>query len=300
MKKALLLLLLGMLVLPVPGSAQEALPEEVIAMFEYDASAPLAIEEVSSEQRGSVTVKDIAYPSPVTGKPIKAYLVLPAGEGKFPGVLYVHWYEPENPTSNRTEFLDEAVNMAEQDGIVALLPETMWSEWTWYQQGRTLESDYDDASRQVIELRRGLDVLLAQVQVDSERVAYVGHDFGAMYGTLMGAVDQRPDAYVLIAGASNFNQWMLFGVPEDRAGLADYKAKMDELAPTRFISQVNAPVLFQFGTEDFYTPQADYEDYFAAALDPKTLKTYKTEHAMILDEIREDRLAFLREHLKLQ
>ncbi|MBZ0280159.1 MAG: hypothetical protein K8L97_05430 [Anaerolineae bacterium] len=302
-KKALVLLIV-LLATSLPLMAQEAtpepLPEELTAMFDYDQSAPLVITEASTEtQMEDVTVKDIAYPSPVTGDPITAYLVVPPGEGPFPGVLYVHWYEPSSPTSNRTQFLEEAVSLAKTDGVMSLLVSTMWSEPTWYQQGRSLESDYDDAIRQVIELRRGLDVLLAQPNIDAERVMYVGHDFGGMYGSLLAGVDHRAKAYVIIAAASNFNQWMLFGVAEDTAGLAEYKAHMDEIAPTRFIAQAGAPVLFQMGTEDFYTPQDDVDAFFAAAVEPKTLKVYKTEHAMALDEIREDRLSFVREQLGL-
>jgi pimeloyl-ACP methyl ester carboxylesterase len=175
----------------------------------------------------------------------------------------------------------------------------MWSDPNWYQDGRTLESDYDDAIRQVIELRRALDVLLSQPQIDTERVAYVGHDFGAMYGSVMAGVDHRASAYVLIAGASDFNQWMLFGVPEDQTGLDDYKAQMAELAPARFIGLADAPVLFQFGTEDFYTPQEDIDAFVAGAAEPKQVKLYDTEHAMDLPEIRADRLIFLIEQLGL-
>ncbi|MBC7812934.1 MAG: hypothetical protein H7175_17390 [Burkholderiales bacterium] len=274
-------------------------------MFDYDQNAPLEIEEVGTEMRGDVTVKDITYTSPVDGRPLSAYLVLPdaakaSADGTFPAVLYIHWYEQESPTANRTQFLDEALMLAEENGVVSLLPETMWSVSNWYNEGRTIDSDYQDAINQVIEFRRALDVLLAQPGVDPERVAFVGHDFGAMYGSLMGAVDQRPTAYVMIAGASNFNQWMLFGVDETQPGVDEYKAHMEELAPTRFIGQVApAPVLFQFGTEDFFTPQEDYEAFFAAATEPKQIMTYATEHAMLLDEIQADRLAFLREQLGL-
>ena len=269
-------------------------------MFDYQQDAPVSLQEVTAERRGEVTVKDVTYTSPVDGSDIAAYLIVPPGEGPFAGILYVHWYEPSSPSSNRTQFVDEAVMLAEEYGVVSLLPGTMWSEPTWYQEGRTLESDYDDALHQVIELRRALDVLLAQPGVDPERVGYVGHDFGAMYGSLMGGVDRRPQAYVMIAGASDFNQWMLFGVPDDQPGLEVYRARMAELAPARFVGQVGAPVLFQFGTEDFYTPDTDYEAFYAAAVEPKQIALYDTEHAMDLPEIREDRIAFLAEQLQLE
>lgn len=277
----------------------EPLPQELLDMFDYDANAPLDLEIVGTEMRGNVTIQDVTYTSPVDGEAITAYLIVPPGEGPFPAVLFVHWYESTSPLSNRTQFVDEAVALAETYGVISLLPETMWSDPDWYQQGRSLDTDYADAFHQVIELRRGLDVLLSQPGVDTSRVAYVGHDFGAMYGSLLAGVDHRASAYVLIAGASDFNQWMLFGVPDDQPGLDAYKAQMAELAPSRFIAHAGAPVLFQFGTEDFYTPQSDIDAFVAGAVEPKTVKLYPTEHAMDLPEIRDDRRAFLVEHLAL-
>jgi dienelactone hydrolase len=297
----LVLVAAGLCILPI--AAQEATPEplpaEVIDMFDYDQHAPLNVEELSSEMRGDVTVKDITYTSPVDRSAIAAYLVVPPGDGPFPGIVYAHWFELGDPTSNRTQFLDEATQLAERDGVMSIHVETMWSDPRWYQEQRTLDSDYDDAIQQVIELRRAFDVLLAQPGIDPERLAYVGHDFGAMYGSLLAGVDQRPVAYVMIAGASDFNHWMLFGVPSNQPGLDEYKARMEELAPTRFIAHAGAPVLLQFGTHDFYTPQADIDAFFAAAVEPKQLELYETEHAMRLPEIQEDRLAFLRENLGL-
>ena len=277
----------------------EPLPQEVIAMFDYDQDSPLNIEEVSSEMRGDVEIKDITYTSPVDDSEISAYLIVPAGEGPFPGILYVHWLENGDPTSNRTQFVDEAVGLADTDGVMSLLISTMWSEPNWYER-RSLATDYEDALQQVIELRRALDVLFAQPQIASERIAYVGHDFGAMYGSLMAGVDHRPIAYVMIAGASNFNHWMLFGVSSTTPGLDEYKAHMDELAPTRFIGQADAPVLFQFGTIDFYTPREDIDLFYAAAAEPKQLELYQSGHPMNLRQIQEDRLAFLREQLGLE
>src|SRR4051794_10949579 len=82
------------------------------------------------EREGGVTVRDITFAS-LTGSRTPAYLVTPAGKGPHPGILYVHWYEPPDPTSNRTEYLEEAVTLA-RSGVVSLLPATMWSDFKWF------------------------------------------------------------------------------------------------------------------------------------------------------------------------
>ena len=88
--------------------------EEGDPMFEYDVQAPLDLEELSPPQdRDSVIVRDIAYVSPRGGK-VTAYLVVPAGNGPFAGLLFLHpgqW--------DRSGFLDEAIRCA-QLGAVAL------------------------------------------------------------------------------------------------------------------------------------------------------------------------------------
>jgi pimeloyl-ACP methyl ester carboxylesterase len=62
---------------------------------------------------------------------------------------------------------------------------------------------------QTIEVRRAIDLLLLQPEVDPKRVGYVGHDYGAMYGSIVAGHDKRVKAYVLIAGMGNFGDWSL-------------------------------------------------------------------------------------------
>ncbi len=163
-------------------------------LFDYDKSAPLDIREVGVEQRGDVTVRDITFVG--VKDPIKAYLVAPAKPGPHAAILYVHWFgNPE--TTNRTQFLNEAVALADR-GVVSLLVDTMWAQRGWWK-SRKPETDLAGGVGQVVELRRALDLLLAQPGVDPARLAMVAHDFGAMFGAVAGAADQRPNAYVLLA-----------------------------------------------------------------------------------------------------
>src|SRR5690349_19164277 len=120
-----------LVVLANPMLAQDAKPltaKEISTVFAYDQNAPLDIKDVGSETRGDVVIRDITFVSPGTEQPISAYLIAPSASGTdYAGVLYVHWYEPKAKTSNRTQFVDEAVKMAEK-GTVSLLVSTMWSD----------------------------------------------------------------------------------------------------------------------------------------------------------------------------
>jgi hypothetical protein len=83
--KALVFFLL--LAFPLSAYAQSAAART--ALFRYK-DLPVTVNEVSSEQRGDVTVRDITF-SPGPGREIKAYVVVPKGNGPFAGVLWVHW-----------------------------------------------------------------------------------------------------------------------------------------------------------------------------------------------------------------
>ena len=115
-----------------------------------------------------------------------------------PAILFLHWYGPPNPSSNRTQFLPEAVELA-GSGVVSLLVDTPWSKERWFGT-RDSAKDYEFTVQMAKDVRRALDVLLAQPDIDKARIAVVGHDFGAMWGALAVAADPRVTHFVYAAG----------------------------------------------------------------------------------------------------
>ena len=262
-------------------------------LFRYNDKANVTVKEVSSEQRGDVTVRDITF-SPGPGRETKAYLIVPKGSGPFAGILWVHWLGEEK--SNRTQFLDEAIELAPK-GVVSLLVDAMWSEPKWFG-NRVPDKDYENSIRQVIELRRALDLLLSQPNVDKTRIGFVGHDYGAMYGMLMAGVDQRVNTFVFIAATQSLNDWAFLG-PQPKSKAA-YLKQNSNLELTDSLRRVrNASKLFQFGKGDFYVSQADAAVLFAAAPEPKQRKMYDASHKMESNEIERDRDEWLVKQLKL-
>ncbi len=249
---------------------------------------------------GDVKVRDVTFASASGGR-TAAYVVEPArAKGKGLGLLYVHWYESHARDTNRTQYLGEAIELA-QSGAVSLLIETMWSHPEWFFQ-RERKDDYANSLKQVRELRRALDVLAAHPNVDPGRIAYVGHDFGAMYGALLTQTEARPiAAWALQAGTTSFSDWFLLGRPR-LEGEARRKF-IDELAPLDPVKSIGkaspAPVFFQFSTNDPFVPKAKAEEFFAAAKDPKKIAWYETGHGLNVKSIQE-RIAWLKEVLKLK
>ena len=258
-------------------------------LFDYDRSRPLDV-------RQDIQVRDISFAN-LSGGRTQAYVVRPAKKGRYAGVLFVHWYEPESADSNRTQFLQQATELA-RHGTVSLLVETMWSDPKWFL-ARDPSADYANSVKQVKELRRALDVLLADPEVDPNRVAYVGHDFGAMYGAVLSGVDRRPKAWALQAGTTSFSDWYLLARKLDQAGRKQVVDELAPLNPVKFIaSAAPAPVFLQFGRKDKYVPEAKAQEFFEAAKEPKRIEFYDAGHALNQQAI-DDRQPWLIQVLKL-
>ncbi|GAA4368296.1 hypothetical protein GCM10023185_40930 [Hymenobacter saemangeumensis] len=271
------------------------------ALLPYQPTAPLAVRTLSTKSEGGVVVEDLTFASASGGEPVPAYLVRPEGsERAGAGVLFVHWYAPAAPSSNRSQFLAEARELARR-GVVSLLVSTFWSDPARYQE-RRWQDDYQNTINQAIDLRRALDVLLAQPGVQAGRLACVGHDYGAMFGALAVAADTRVKAFVSIAGASRFADWYSFGSASGRpegAELAAFQAQLAPLDPITVLPNSKAAVFFQVGEADRFTPRADFVGLYVAAAEPKRLATYSCGHEMSLPIIQHDRLAWLQEQLRL-
>jgi predicted esterase len=271
--------------------------QDPASMFAYDRSRPVDLVTTGSEARGGALVADVTYET-LTRTRRAAYLVTPSNpaSGRHPAILFVHWYEPPNPTSSRKEFLPDAIELA-GEGVVSLLVDTMWSSPEWFT-SRNPENDLGHSIEQVKELRRAIDVLVSRPGVDPSRLFYVGHDFGAMYGALVAGVDApRLKGYVFMAGTRSFSDWFLLWPKRDDAAKADVIHRLAPLDPTRHLPKAGAlPMLFQFATRDKFVTKAAAEALVASAAGPKDVRWYDAEHALNADATR-DRLAWLRARL---
>jgi cephalosporin-C deacetylase-like acetyl esterase len=255
------------------------------ALFNYDAAIPLGVIEKGVEKRGGATVRDITF-NALMGKDTAAYIVMPEGKGPFAAVFWVHWLgEPE--TTNRTQFLNEAVKLASQ-GVVSVLVDTMWSTAVnpdWFGK-RVPEEDYANSIKQVVALRRGMDLLLSQPNVDKARVAIVGHDYGGMYSMMMAGVDQRARAHVWVAVVPSLNDWAFLG-PQPKSKAA-YLRQNAMLELTDYLRQTRSTSTFvQFGAKDVYVSRVE-GGMVANAAGTKNRKIYEA-----------DRTAFLQKELGL-
>jgi dienelactone hydrolase len=280
--------------------------EDISQYFTYDDTKLFNVEVIKEEVLPSgITVREISYDAydktiNTSGK-ISAYVVMPAGDGPFPGILYFHWLGHFN--SNKEEFLEEAKEMAGQ-GIAGVLID---GYFPWKAAPSELEKDKELVRYQVIEVRRALDYICSLPEIDKEHIGYVGHDYGAMFGTVAAGIDKRVSCYVLMTAMGNFTDWFIQywphtnkdGTALDEAGKNEYRAAMSEIDPVNFIkAAAPAKLFFQFADNDVFISKETAEELYEAASEPKEEKTYSAQHELESEEAKQDRINWLLDNLK--
>ena len=265
------------------------------AMYAYDAAktGPVTYGAPRTLAPG-ITARAIEYMS-ASGHKITGEIVSGAATTPQPGVLFVHWLG-EAATTNHSEFEKDAQALAAH-GVTSILVDAMWAVPNWFDHmGASVEGDSKATIDQVIDLRTALDVLLVQKNVDASRIAYVGHDFGAMFGAFMASVDTRAKYWVYLAGNPSLTAWYTLGKKSpthDRYVAA--MAKFDILGALR-ASKPKA-VLLQFSAHDEYVTPAEALAFLAAAALPRGAFFYDSDHSLATPQAFKDRQAWLVEHL---
>jgi pimeloyl-ACP methyl ester carboxylesterase len=260
------------------------------AQFDY-APQPIGVRTFHTNRLSGVIVRSITYRAP-GHDPVRAYLVTPTSVGPHPAVMFLHWLD--GPTdSNRGEFLHEAISLAEGPRhVVSLLPQLTFP-FSYGPVGDV--RDKDAVVKQVVQLRRGLDLLDARSDVDPNRVAVVGHDYGAMYGAIVAAVDRdRVRADVILAADATMANWFVtyfLDLPAEQ--VAPYEQMLAGVDPIRYLGHAPRQVLLQYATEDIYIPHGVAERMHRAAGPSATFLTYDTGHALQVPAAQIDRDSFV-------
>jgi cephalosporin-C deacetylase-like acetyl esterase len=279
-----------------PTSAQTG------GLFAYDASAPLDVRETSSTVADGVRTIELSYASPKGGR-VPATLVLPASAGRAPAVVFQHGAGD----ASREDFRLEAVDLA-RSGLASLLVDaplarSPYRNWMTFQL-----RDRSGYVQNVVDLRRGIDLLERRAEVDASRLALVGHSYGGSIAGVVAGADPRVDLVVAMAAPGRMTDFLrLQGRawvrraptrlrPSRRRQLARYLAYMRAVDAAEHVGRTTAPILFQFGRRD-ELPARWFQTYVDAAPAGNRVEWYDAGHALCECATR-DRKAWLLERLR--
>jgi len=281
--------------------------QSVAHVFDYEAKQSLDIHDKIIEESSDGTLHDITYLSP-KGGPVAAYLIVPKGEGPFAAVLFGHW-----GNGTRAEFIPEAKVYAKA-GAISLIPDYPWDRpQPWRKTPDHFdkpELDREAEIQAVVDLRRGIDLLLARPDVDPKRLAYVGHSYGAQWGSILSAVDKRMKTSVLMAGVAEMGDILLRGddpsLLELRKGqpagqLEKYAQVTGDIDAIHFVGHAAPiPLLLQFANFEQYFDKVSMQHYVAAASEPKKVLYYDTGHDLNDPQALQDRYDWLVKYINLR
>ncbi|MDD2836190.1 MAG: alpha/beta fold hydrolase [Methanothrix sp.] len=177
--------------------------------------------------------------------------------------------------------MDEAITLA-RSNAVCLLIDAPWAKGAEF--GKRASDRPEDVRDWFIEiaidLRRAVDLISSLPVVDINRIAYVGHSMGALFGGILAGVDRRIKAGVLMAGIGSFTDVAQLNMPS-LAGeeLERYNTIMEPIDSIGYIK--NAPpsaLFFHFGRADAFFPRQKFLEYYGAASDPKSIQWYDVDH----------------------
>jgi dienelactone hydrolase len=300
------------LVLILPTAFAQESYDALLRHWDYDGRTAPNLQHSGLQKRDGVSIYDVSFTSPVenrstyvgpNGGVVTAYLVVPPGAGPFPAVVFGHWCMPGSDKKNRTEFLEEAIVLA-HSGVISLLPDHVIVHPGFVEDNTPLNDQQIEVEiQQVVNLRRGADLLQARNDVDKKRLAYVGHSCDASIGGLLSGIDRRFKAFVLMAGDLSFE------IDKKTKAFQDYRRKVgsekfDAFAAKyswtdegKYISHAApSPMFLQYATDEPFLNGDMARQYLEIVSEPKKLRVYEASHALNAEATR-DRIAFLAEQL---
>jgi dienelactone hydrolase len=309
----ILLFTLALLAASASAIAQTEAPkaEELDNHYNYSSRMALGFSEGSVEQRGKSMLIELTYVGQSDEDHVPAYLVMPHGNGPYPAIVWVHWLKPGSRHANQDEFLDEALALA-HSGVVSLLIEVPQARPTYVAEKEpydALRQTSDMTQRTVVEVRRGVDLLMTRRNVDRNRIAVVGHSWGAHAGAIVAAVDKRVSSFVLMAGRFS-DQESLFA-SKDPAAQAQVKEIGEEKLrdffhdyawsdPINFLPHTDGKSIFlQYGDQDSIPRDQAQKWFDAFSAKDKKIEFYPAGHALNNTALL-DRARWLEQHLKFK
>ena len=261
------------------------------SLFAYDVNAPLNLQQAVESTTKGVEVSAISFSSPDGGS-ATGLLFDPVERSSLrPGVVLMH-----GMPGNARQTQPQAQVLAEHGAVVIAIDAPFARRG-----GPPIRFSTEDRAEQIQlikDLQRAVDVLRARVNVDDERIAYLGISYGGAMGALFAGIERRLKAAVLVVGDGGLVSHETG--PEDSyiAGLScavrlNWFKAMVPIEPIRFIAHASpTALLLQSGRFDTLVPAADAQLLHAAAPDPKTIRWYDAGHGLTQQAVF-DRLDWL-------
>ena len=233
--------------------------------FAYEAERSLAVLDRGVVDRDyPIAIHDVSYAA--GDDTVDAFLAVPPGEKRRAAVVYVH-----GAGSTRDSMIGPALWLAARGAVTLAITAPSSAASPPAASGTLDRLEWHKALeiRDVIAVRRAVDLLAARDDVDPGRLGFVGWSAGARTGALLSSVEPRLHSLVLISGGSAPVSEFVQAAPTDlRAQVDDVMSSID---PLHYIAQARpGSLLLQAGRRDAVIPPKSLQRLIDAA--PKRTK----------------------------
>lgn len=289
-KSGLVVLLVGALIGAVAGCGSSTGHARAGASttFGYDAAQPLGFVDRGRVNHGyPIAVDDVSYTS---GRDrISAFLVRPPGaKGRLPAVVYLH-----GSAGDRTELVVQSTWVAARGAIALVItaPSTASPQPGGLKGVPFLRWQAQIQTRDVVAVRRAVDLLARRRDVDPARIGFVGWSSGAHTGGILAGVEPRLQALVLMSGGVEpVSAYTSLARAALRAPIRRYLGSID---PLRYLRRARSSSLFlEDGLSDEIVPRGALLNFADATPRGTRIRWYRAGHSLN-NHAYSDQLAWL-------
>ena len=249
--------------------------------FDYDTSLPLNVEVGEAKIAPAAVEERIEFDSPKGGR-VAGLLIRPRKIEKPPVVLFLHGLGGSKKDARLAASLlvPEGIAVLGLDaachGDRKIEGEEFFSP--------DLQKPREHIIQTVIDYRRAIDYLQTRDDVDVDRLGLIGASLGAILGSMVGGVDKRVDACLLIVGGGDWRKIISKSEHPAAQKLRDVlspgmPSPLDDIDPIWWVGQISPrPVWMMNGRQDKIIPAAAAEALHQAAKQPKKVIWYDGGH----------------------
>jgi dienelactone hydrolase len=275
------------------------IPDSLKIHFEYNKTVPLDFKVEKTEIQDQILINTINFKNDKSEN-ISAYLLQPKAIGRFPGIIYQHWGE-----DNKEQFLEEAESMAKK-GFICLLVNAPWLRPP-HRNRPFLQNSYTIYTQGVIDLQRGLDFLQTRSNVDTSKIYFVGHSYGAHVGGILAGIEPRIKGFILMSGTASLTELLKNSDDRTIRHLRDslpevfsrWRIEMKPLNAENYIKHSRVPVFFQYALNDEYNvDELEAKKFVGITPQIDLLQFYRSTHTLN-KEAEVDRIDWLSQRYQI-